>query len=223
MSRRRLPRFRPGLEPLEHRVGLSSGAHPAAAHQAIVPNTKKPLHGYLVFRITQPNQYNDKIVGPMGQVLVQATQPVPRQVYNVLYVTVRNGTLKTFTAADGFTVRFPGQATPTPILTGNEQWLPGQNYTFYVLTKKYYPINNQVAGGFLFDMGGAKSTIVPGPSGIFLRVTYNPATFPKTLDWIVLHGAGAQGGIGITYGLPDTAINEFLPAITHRKDFGGYF
>ena len=34
---------------------------------------------------------------------------------------------------------------------------------------------------------------------------------------------GAQGGKGPKYGLPDTAINEFVSAKTSRRDFGGYF
>ena len=71
-----------------------------------------------------------------------------------------------------------------PILTGNEQWKPQQVIVFYVLTKKYYPLA-QVPGGFQLDLGGRSSTLVPGPSGIFLRLTYNPATFARTLDWIV--------------------------------------
>ena len=64
---------------------------------------------------------------------------------------------------------------------------------FYVLTKKYYPVP-EVSGGFQFDLGGATSTLVPGPSGIFLRVKYDPATFAKTLNWIVAYGPGNQGG-----------------------------
>ncbi len=38
-----------------------------------------------------------------------------------------------------------------PILTGNEQWKPGQILVFYVLTKKYYPVS-EVAGGFQFNL-----------------------------------------------------------------------
>lgn len=247
MSKRRIIQFNPGLEPLEAKRLLSAGgsATPLAAvgttgatpasdpvetttgvittTGAASPDAVKPLYGYLVFRITQPSAYNDALVPPYGQVLVQSAQPVPGQVYNVLQIVVRNGTTKTFTAADGFTVHLSGQKTNTPILTGNEVWKPGQWFIFYVLTKKYYPIHNVIAGGFVFNMGGAKSVAIPGPSGIFLRVTYNPATFPKTLDWIVTHGPGSEGGTGIRTGMADTALYEFLPSVTARHDFGGYF
>ncbi len=50
--------------------------------------------------------------------------------------------------------------------------------------------------------------MIPGPSGIFLRLTYDPATFARTLDWIVAYGQGAQQGAGSALGLPDTAIND---------------
>ena len=32
---------------------------------------------------------------------------------------------------------------------------PGQDFIFYVLTKKYYPLLNQVTSGFQFKLGGA--------------------------------------------------------------------
>jgi hypothetical protein len=90
------------------------------------------------------------------------------------------------------------------------------------LTKKYYPLP-EVSGGFIFDLGGASSTLLPGPSGIFLRLKYDPTTFDRTLDWIVAYGPGNEGGKGAQYGLPDTAIGEFVAASTKRNDFGGYF
>src|SRR5262249_35308365 len=156
---------------------------------------------------------------PFAHVLVQTRQPVPGQVYNVLYVVVRNGTLQTFDASSGFQIRFPGQRQPTPILTGNQQWKPGERIVFYVLTKKYYPLPSEVTSGFEFNLGGARSVATPGPSGIFLRVQYRPATFDRTLDWIVAFGPGAQGGAGPKLGLPDTAIYEFVSAKTRRMDF----
>ena len=121
-------------------------------------------------------------------------------------------------------VRLTTQSKSVPILMGTEQWKPKQVIVFYVLTKKYYPLP-EVSGGFQFDLGGMPraSTLVPGPSGIFLRVKYNPATFTKTLNWIVAYGQGNQGGVGSQYGLPNTSINEFVAASTHRNDFGGRF
>ena len=126
------------------------------------------------------------------------TQPVPGQVYNVSDVTVKNGTSQTFTASNGFTVRMTNQPRSFggfPVLTGNEQWKPGQILVFYVLTKKYYPVSF-VAGGFQFDLGGRSSTAIPGPAGIFLRLKYDPATFAGTLNWIVAYGQGNQVGQG---------------------------
>ena len=196
---------------------------PPAGRLAIAGNATKPDSGYLVYRITNPNSFNNSLTPPFSHVLVQGRQPIPGQVYNVLYLAVRNGTATTFDANSGFLVRFPGSKQAFPILTGAEQWKPGQEFVFYVLTKKYYPVPSVVDSGFEFSLGGARSVGIPGPSGIFLRVTYNPTTFDKTLDWIVAHGPGAQGGKGIKFGLPDTAIYEFLNAKANRKDFGGYF
>ena len=92
---------------------------------------------------------------------------------------------------------------------------------FYVLIKKYYPVSF-VAGGFQLDLGGRSSTLVPGPSGIFLRLKYNPATFAPTLNWIVAFGQGNQVA-GAKYGLPNTSINEFVNVRTRRMDFAGHF
>ena len=148
--------------------------------------------GYLVYRITNPNRFNNHLSPPFTQVLVQSQQPVPGQVYNVLFVVVRNGTAKTFDASSGFAVKLPQDPNSFPILTGSQQWKPGQQFVFYVLTKKYYPLPSQVHSGFQFDLGGARSVSIPGPSGIFLRVKYDPATFARTLDSIVVLGAGTK-------------------------------
>ncbi len=180
-------------------------------------------HGYAVYRITNPNPYNDRLVPPFPHVNVQVRPPVPGQVYNVLYVAVRNGTAQTFNATDGLTVKFPGSPHVLPILTGNQVWKPGEEFIFYVLTKKYYPVPNVVSSGFEFNLDGIYSAAIPGPSGIFLRVTYNPATFDRVLDYIVTRGPGPEGGKGIFFGLPDTALYEVLSAKTDRPDWGGYF
>ncbi len=145
------------------------------------------------------------------------------QTYNVLYVTVRNGTAQTFDANSPFYVRLPNDPHTYPILTGDQQWKPGQVYIFYILSKKYYPLPSQVHSGYEFSLDGARSVAIPGPSGIYLRVKYDPATINQVLDHIVQFGPGAEGGKGIKFGLPDTAINEFVSAKTHRNDFGGYF
>jgi hypothetical protein len=177
---------------------------------------------FLAFRVTNtPRPLHYKLVPPFQQVLVQSLQPVPGHVYNVLYLALKNGTKRTFDSSAGFLVRVPN-GKPFPILTGSQQWQPGQVIVFYVLTKKYYPMSF-VAGGFQFDLGGASSTLIPGPSGIFLRLKYNPATFARTLDWIVAFGQGNQLGQGAKFGLPNTAINAFVSARTNRMDYGGRF
>ena len=76
---------------------------------------------------------------------------------------------------------------------------------------------------FQFDLGGRSSTAIPGPAGIFLRLKYDPATFARTLNWIVAYGQGNEAGQGAKYGLPNTAINEIVDARTHRIDFAGNF
>jgi hypothetical protein len=234
MHRRRPDaRFQPALERFEQRQLLSASPvthHLAArgAHQALaVARTEKPqpplpTH-FLAFRVTNPSaQTPYPLVPPFQQVLVQSTTPVPGQVYNVLQIALKNGTSQTFEASSGFKVRLTTQKQYVPILTGSEQWKPKQVIVFCVLTKKYYPVP-EVSGGFQFDLGGTSSTLVPGPSGIFLRLPYNPSTFAKTLNWIVAYGPGNQGGVGAKYGLPDTAIDEFVAARTNRLDFGGRF
>lgn len=245
------PRFRPGVECLETKLALTAAAatappaplsagppaltahlprphdaiaSPSAAHgQMITARAKKPNFGYLVFRVTNPDPgpvYT--LTPPFGHVLVQSRQPVPGQVYNILQIAVKNTTNRTFDSSSGFAVRLPHQRY-TPILTGNETWKPGQDIIFYALTKQYYPITNQVSGGFQFKLGGAWSVAVPGPSAIFLRIKYSPDTINKILDFAATRGPGAQGGAGIKFGMPDTAIWAFAPARQNRNDFGGYF
>ncbi len=237
MRRRSIMNFRPGLEQFEAKLLLSAGSatthvanskdgsRPSALHSGSRP-APPGAYGYLAFRVTNtPWQTPYKLVPPFQQVLVQGQQPVPGQVYNMCDVAVKNGTSQTFTSSNGFTVRMTNQPKSFagfPILMGNEEWKPGQILVFYVLTKKYYPVSF-VAGGFQFDLGGRSSTAIPGPAGIFLRLTYNPATFAKTLNWIVAYGQGNEVGAGAQYGLPNTSINEITDARTQRADFAGHF
>jgi hypothetical protein len=226
-----------GAQALAVHAADISGTHGAAGNVATSHAAPRALdarrqpapvgtYGFLAFRVTNtPWQTPYKLIPPFQQVLVQGGQPVPGQVYNVLDVTVKNGTAQTFTASNDFTVRMTNQPRSFggfPILTGNEQWKPGQILVFYVLTKKYYPVSF-VAGGFQFDLGGRSSTAVPGPSGIFLRLKYDPATFARTLNWIVAFGQGNQVGQGAQFGLPNTSINQIVDARTQRPDFAGHF
>ncbi len=200
-------------------------ATPSKGQKVETPATpqKKPTTGFLMYRITNPNRYNKGLNPPFAQVLVQPNQPVAGHTYNILWVIARNGTAQTFNASSGFYVRFPTSNYTVPILTGNEEWKPGQRIVFYVLTQKYYPLPSQVHSGFEFNLAGARSVAIPGPSAIALRIKYNPATFNNTLDNIIVFGQGNQGGAGAIYGLPNTAISEFLFAATNRNDFAGYF
>jgi hypothetical protein len=229
--RKRLNRtFHPGLEQFEPKQLLSAGDFKAHAHQSLRDQGRQPAPGtdpgFLLFRVTNTSaQLPYDLVPPFQQVLVQSKKPVPGQVYNVGYVTVKNGTAQTFDAQSGFAVRMTNQPRSFPgfpILTGDQQWKPGQILVFYVLTKKYYPVSF-VAGGFQFNTGGRSSTAIPGPAGIFLRLKYNPAKFARTLNWIVAFGPGNESGAGAKLGLPNTAINELVSAKTQRIDFAGHF
>jgi hypothetical protein len=227
MRRRRTTAFHPGLERFEARQLLSAGA--SAAREAARAPAPLPTQ-FLAYRITNPTYRIVHLVPPFQQVLVQKAQPVPGQVYNILYVAVMNGTGQTFTAANNFKVRLPGftgthrvAGNAFPVLTGNEVWKPKTWIVFYVISKKYYPLSPQVSAGFQLNTGGRSSTLVPGPSGIFLRLTYDPAKFASQLDWIVAYGQGAQLGAGPKLGMPDTAINVLVAANTKRMDFAGHF
>ncbi len=209
-------------------AAATSGA-PGAAGDASGARSTLPTQ-FLAYRLTNPTYRIIHLVPPFQHVLVQRIQPVPGHVYNVLFVAVMNGTGQTFTAANDFQVRLPGFTGSHrvvdhafPVLTGNQVWKPKTWMVFYALSKKYYPLSPQVAAGFQLDTGGRSSTLVPGPSGIFLRLTYDPAKFPGMLDWIVAYGQGAQLGAGAALGMPDTAINVLVAANTNRQDFAGHF
>jgi hypothetical protein len=211
---------------------LGTAAKLAARHdRPQVQNARRQpappgAYGFLDFRVTNtPWQTPYKLIPPFQQVLVQGGQPVPGQTYNVTFVTVKNGTAQTFTASNNFTVRLTNQPRSFggfPILSGDQQWKPNQILVFYVLTKKYYPVSF-VGGGFQFNLGGRSSTAIPGPAGIFLRLKYDPATFARSLNWIVAFGQGNEVGQGAQLGLPNTAINEIVDARTNRADFAGNF
>jgi hypothetical protein len=247
MRRRRIAAFHPDLERFEARRLLSAGrsavhasslvkgtpaASPAvtsAAPETVAAKSSLPSQ-FLAYRITAPTYRLVHLVPPFQQVLVQKSQPVPGHVYNVLYVALMNGTSQTFTAANNFRVRLPGftgthrvAGNAFPVLTGDQVWKPNTWIVFYVLSKKYYPLSPQVSAGFQLNTGGRSSTLVPGPSGIFLRLTYDPAKFARQLDWIVAYGQGAQLGAGSKLGMPDTAINVLVAANTKRMDFAGHF
>jgi hypothetical protein len=207
MGERRIKRCRPALERLEEKRPLSAGALTVPLHQ------RPPVTGITMDRITQPSPTSAILIPPFGHVLVQDHQPIPGQIYNILYLNVLNNTKQTFTASSGLTVRISNQRPHSfPILTGDEEWKPGERITFYLMTKKYYPLSPQANAGFQFNFVNPRVTAIPGPSGIFLRVKYNPATINGVLDSIVTTGPGARGR---ELGLPDTAIWEIIPTTVH--------
>jgi hypothetical protein len=212
MGRRPGVKLHPALEQFERKQLLSGAAPTVHAGATAVHDQTSSAAAFLLFRITNPTHNNGVLRPPFQQVLVQGTQPVPGQVYNILSVSVKNGTGRTFDASSGFAVRVTGQTGSFPILTGNEVWRPRQAIVFYVLTKKYYPLSPVVGAGFEFDFAGSRGVAIPGPSGIFLRLTYNPTTFARTLNHIIVHGPGAKGH---RLGLPDTSIWEFTSAKNH--------
>ena len=235
MRRRPIRAFHPDLERFEAKQLLSAGAtaaaHAASATHAARADKRSSLPTqFIAYRITNPTYRLVHLVPPFQQVLVQKIKPIPGQVYNILFVAVQNNTAQTFTAANDFRVRLPGYTgthrvtgNAFPVLTGNQVWKPKTWLVFYAISKKYYPLSPQVSAGFQLEAGGRSSTLVPGPSGIFLRLTYDPAKFAKTLDWIVAYGQGAELGAGSKLGLPDTAINSLVAANTERQDFAGHF
>jgi hypothetical protein len=218
MRRRPMRELLPCLERFEEKQLLSAGSLPNPAEHLKAGSAARPspTSGFTLFRITDTSfPLTVNLRPPFQQVLVQSAKPVPGAVYNVLYVAMRNGTARTFDASSGFAVKVTGQSPSHsfPILTGTEQWKPGQFIVFYVLTKKYYPLSPITGAGFQFNFApGLKA--IPGPSGIFLRLKYNPDTFARALNQIVAHGEGPEGGKGAKLGLPDTAIWSFISAKT---------
>jgi hypothetical protein len=222
MRQRQFQQFRPSIEFFEPKQlpsagvlagSLSAPAQITAQRHHHTPHPPSPGNGFTLFRITDPKAPDPtNLFPPFQQVLVQNAQPVPGQVYNILQVAVKNGTGRTFDANSGFFVKVTGQHQAFPVLVGNQQWKPQQFSVFYVLTKQYFPvISHVINGGFVLDLAGSVGTVIPGPSAIFLRVKYNPATFPAVLNHIVVHGPGAKGH---TTGLADTAIWEFVSSNT---------
>jgi hypothetical protein len=215
MRQRRGIGFRPDLEPLEPKCLKSATPLPALSERAALVRpaaTVASAPGYTLFRITNPEPHAVVLKPPFQQLLVQTRLPVPGQVYNLLSVAVMNGTRQTFDAGSGFTVKATGQSRPLPVLTGTEEWRPGQFMVFYVVSKKYTPLRPIVGAGFEFDLDGSTGTAIPGPSGIFLRIKYNPATISKIVNYAVAYGPGSKGH---QVGLPDTQIWEFVSAKTH--------
>lgn len=238
MRKRLLREFRPSLEQSEARWPPSAGALAQAAAGgpsttdlptdlsgnsgeladnqngltvrgvAAIPSARAT--GIQLDRVTNPSGQNAEFHPPFGHVLVQTRLPIPGQVYNTLFISLYNGSGTTFTASDNLTVRTSNSPSGQqfPILTGAQVWKPGGRIVIYVLSKKYYPFTPVTSAGFEFNFVSPRTTAIPGPSGIALRIRYNPATFDRILDYYVTSGTGARGH---TFGLPDTAIWALYP------------
>lgn len=205
--------FRPLVEWLERKQPLSAGLATAPAVVSSTAANPTPIKGVTIDRVTNVRGGDGTLSTPILNILVQTRQPIPGQVYNVLYLNVYNGTKQTFTASDGLTVRTSSSppGTTFPILTGDEVWKPGQRIVFYVLSKRYYPLTPTQSAGFQFNFVEPRVTGIPGPSGIFLGVKYNPATINNVIDYIVSHGPGT---INSQVGITDTA-NWLIPVTSH--------
>jgi hypothetical protein len=181
------------------------------ADPATIPRTPPPVAGVTMERITNPTPINTRIVPPIPQVRVQDREPIPGQSYNVVFVTVRNSTGRSFDASDGLAVQVTGQGPghSYPILSGADTWDPREVFVFYFLTKEYYPLEPVQSAGFEFNFVNPRVVAIPGPSGFFQRIIYNPETFPRVLDAIVVSGPGSKGR---ELGLPDTSLWELIPA-----------
>src|SRR4051812_16495402 len=102
--------FRPDLERLEAKQPLSvspstaplavleAGSSAPQAQVAAGRHQRSTVTGVTMERITNPTPFNAQLKPPFDQVLVQARKPVPGQMYNVLFITVRNSTKRTFDA-----------------------------------------------------------------------------------------------------------------------------
>lgn len=173
-----------------------------------------PVRGLVLSRITNPRNPASVALTPpfRKQVRVQSIDPVPGQEYNVIFVSVFNGTRRTFTADDGLAARLSTQAPghSYPILSGDERWEPGQTIIVYALTKQSFTeaLAPPESAGFVFNLAPRAIVAIPGPSGFFRGVVFKPDTFPRVLDAIVAHGPGSRGR---HLGLPDTALWQIVP------------
>ena len=215
MSRSSPSKFRPVLETIESRM-LPSGSPAVLAAvgsatsggSSMTPSSSRKL---TIFRITNPTPTSAILIPPLDTVRVQQVVPKVGGTYNITFVTMRNGTDRTYTAADNLSVTTTGNPQNFPILTGNQTWAPNQVMIFYILTKKYYPFSPQYNAGFVFKIEGSKGLAIPGPSGIFLRIKYDPATIDKILNYAAIDGPKTKGNLHLL-GIGDTAQWEFAPS-----------
>ncbi len=210
MDRRSRKKFRPGLARVEARV-LPAALTAVDPPHAAIPSASSGSSAVTIFRITNPTPTNAILVPPLGTVRVQKVEPKVGGTYNILFVTMRNGTNRTYTAADDLSVTTTGDPQTFPVLTGDQTWKPNQVLIFYLLSKKYYPLSPQYSAGFVFRIDGSIGTAIPGPSGIFLGVRYNPATIDRILNYAAINGPRTRDGLH-RLGIGDTALWEFKPA-----------
>ena len=204
------PAWRPG-QATRFRLPRRPTLRRQAQQNTVSPDGKKPGFGYLLFRITNPNTYNKTLRPPFNQVLVQTQQPVPGQVYNILFVVGEEWHGTNLQCEQWFLCEDPSISCDLPILTGNEQWKSGQQIVFYIMTKKYYPLPST---RFMTD----SSSTWPARGRSEFRdhresISGSNTILPHSPTRSIISSAlvKAQGGGGVRFGMPRHFINEFLP------------
>lgn len=123
------------------------------------------------------------LVPPFVQVRANSISPVPGATYNLAFLTIRNGTTRSFNAQSGFAVKVTGQQTARPFPSGSQQWKPGEVLVFYILTKDTFPPS------LTFNFAGSKEE---RPTNIQFNIQYRPNTFAGELNAIVARSVGAR-------------------------------
>jgi hypothetical protein len=197
-------RCRPVLEPIEERRLPSSGA--IAKTVVSTPDSILPVITTLLgaefgalesFSHTLKQGHGSNAHGaryslgpdsgtlnpPFVQFRADRTPPTPGAVYNVAFLTVRNGTTQTFRAGSGFSAALVGGSGSQPFPTGTTTWSPQQVFVFYSLTRRTgFP-------SFTFDLNGTRTTV---PGNIAFNIQYLPQTFPGVLNNLAAQSAGGR-------------------------------
>jgi hypothetical protein len=198
-----------GRADLRARTALHARRATPPVNAAQFQQPRSPVQGITISRITNPTPVNARLIPPFQQVQVQTNPPVPGQEYNVLYISMRNSTARTFTAADQLAVRLTvqGPSHAYPILEGDQIWRPGE---VFVLTKQDYIslLRPTQSSGFSFNFTDPRVVAIPGPSGFYRRIRYNPQTFSNVLNKIVIRNPEGRGHL---LGLPDTSLWQIVP------------
>jgi hypothetical protein len=186
--------LRPALERIEARDLPSVGAAIAASLAPSLAFGGLRRHGIRPVFPTPtptPSQLGTlRLVGDTGTLTppfipVQAngTSPTPGAVYNLSFLTVRNGTSQSFAVGSGFTVGVAGQPGTQAFPTGKTVWKPNTVIVFYTLSNLTFPPS------FTFHFRGSPQTV---PANIRYNVQFIPNTFPGVLNSIASQSVGGR-------------------------------